>query len=88
MPLSSDQTHFLARNFDVSPLGGVRMSGYVRDGRGVPQKRRVLNRYCLVYVLKGEGTYTDANGASFAIKQHDVFISMPEIPHHYGPKKL
>lgn len=63
------------------------MSGFVRDGRGVPQKRRVLNRYCLVYVLKGEGLYTDAHGTSFEIKQHDVFVTMPEIPHHYAPTK-
>jgi AraC-like DNA-binding protein len=87
MSLSSRKTHFLARNFDVSPLGGVRMSGFVKDGRGVLQKRRVLNRYCLVYVIKGEGTYVDTFGREFKIKEHDAFITMPEIPHHYGPTK-
>lgn len=87
MPLSSKETHFLARNFDLSPLGGIKMAGFARNGRGVPQKRRILNRYCLVYVIKGEGSYVDALGTEHAINKHDVFITMPEIPHHYGPTK-
>ena len=87
MPLSSNKTHFLSRNFDVSPLGGIRMSGFAKNGRGVPQKRRVLNRYCLVYVIKGEGSYIDTLGVKYVIKEHDVFITMPETPHHYGPTK-
>lgn len=81
------KSQLLARNRDVSRLGGMKLSGYAKDSTGVEFRRRVLNRYCLVYVLRGEGTYSDSRGLTFDIKTHDAFISMPEVPHHYGPRK-
>lgn len=81
------KSQFLARNRDVSPLGGMRLAGYAKDSTGVQIRRRVLNRYCLVYVLSGRGTYSDSMGLNFDIEPFDVFISMPEVPHHYGPRK-
>lgn len=81
------KNQILLRNIAVSPLGGVRVAGFVKDGNGVNTKRRILNRYTLVYILAGHGSYIDDRGINLRVNPCDVIIIPPGVKHWYGPEE-
>ena len=76
----------LIQNSVSSPLGGISLAGVARNGLGVPVANRILNRYSLVYVFDGEGTYTDETHANLPITPGSVIQVLPNTKHWYGPK--
>lgn len=49
-----------------------------------PTFRRTLDRYGLVYVYRGSGTFYDARG-SRPVRAGDLICLFPGVPHAYGP---
>jgi AraC-like DNA-binding protein len=70
-----------------TPLGRLTLAGEIRNGRGVvPARRlRVYGSYAVVCLLKGAGSYRDANGTALPLAAGDVFFVFPELGHWYGP---
>jgi len=77
----------LIRNTRLSPIGGIRLAGLALEGKGVTSPNRILNRYSLVYVLRGNGRYTDERGYDLPISAGDVIEVQSDIRHWYGPEK-
>lgn len=84
--LLPDSTRVLIQNSVPSPLGGISLAGVVRGGAGVPPPNRVLNRYSLVYLFEGHGSYSDDHHEQIPIKPGDVIQLAPHTRHWYGPK--
>jgi len=82
-----EESNFFARNVTVSPLGGIRIACFVKNGSGVLTPRRVLSHFTLVYVLQGEGSYQDENGLALHVKPGDAIVILPGMEHWYGPPK-
>lgn len=82
-----EESTFFVQNFAVSPLGGIRIACFVKNGAGVLTPKRILPHYTLVYVLRGGGTYVDENGAAFDVETGDAILVMPGLEHWYGPDK-
>lgn len=79
------EERFFKRNMQTSPLGGIRIACFVKNGIGVLTSRRVLPHFTLVYVVRGGGEYRDANGVSCPVSAGDAILVMPGIEHWYGP---
>jgi AraC-like DNA-binding protein len=74
------------QNFAVSPLGLVRRAAFITHSPGLRRDRmRVLGSYGLVYVLRGQGTYQDANTPPRSVAAGDLLHLFPDLPHAYGP---
>ncbi|WP_438727469.1 AraC family transcriptional regulator [Parasphingorhabdus sp. DH2-15] len=80
-----EESRFFVRNVTVSPLGGIRIACFVKNGAGVLTPKRILPHFTLVYVLQGTGSYSDENGAAFDVKAGDAIIVLPGLEHWYGP---
>ncbi len=79
-------TQVLIQNSVPSPLGGISLAGVVRGGAGVPLPNRVLNRYSLVYLFEGQGTYIDERHGEIPVHAGDVIQLAPQTRHWYGPR--
>jgi len=68
-----------------SPLGAVKLYGYLPDSRGAAQgSRRRLGRYALVYSLRGRCEYWDELNGHRVVRAGEAFFLFPEIAHRYG----
>jgi AraC-like DNA-binding protein len=69
-----------------TPIGTIHLAGRLRDSAGVgASTMRVLERFCLVLLVHGEGLYRDARGAHVQLRPGDVVTVFPDLPHTYGP---
>ncbi len=75
------------QNLQVSPLGGIRLACYLKNGVGVLTSKRVLPHYNLVFVTRGSGLYRDDTGTETPVKAGDAIIVFPGREHWYGPAK-
>lgn len=82
-----DENKIFVRNLSVSPIGGIRIACFVKNGAGVLERQRVLPHFTLVYVLRGGGHYEDETGAFFDVETGDAILVMPGQRHWYGPRK-
>jgi len=80
-----EESTFFVRNLSVSPIGGIRIACFVKNGAGVLTPRRVLPHFTLVYVLRGGGSYEDETGMEFEVEPGDAILVMPGVEHWYGP---
>ncbi|WP_379551989.1 helix-turn-helix domain-containing protein [Erythrobacter sp. W53] len=81
------QEKIYKQNLQLSPLGGIRIACFLKDGIGVLSSKRVLPHYTLVYVVRGQGSYRDANGVSRKVTAGDAILVFPGLEHWYGPAK-
>jgi len=77
-----DENRIFVRNLSVSPIGGIRIACFVKNGAGVLERQRELPHFTLVYVLKGGET-----GAFFDVEMGDAILVVPGRRHWYGPEK-
>ena len=80
-----EESTFFVQNMTVSPIGGIRIACFVKNGAGVLTSRRVLPHFTLVYVIAGKGNYRDENGVRSEVHPGDAIIVMPGVEHWYGP---
>lgn len=68
------------------PLGQVRLTGRIRNGRGVGRGVRALPEDALIYVSGGGGTYLDGrNGQRHEVPVGSLLVVCAGVPHWYGP---
>lgn len=79
----------LHQNDRPTPLGRLALAGQITGGRGIVPARplRVFGSYAVMCVLKGEGSYQDADGARLPVSAGDVVLVFPERAHWYGPPR-
>jgi AraC-like DNA-binding protein len=82
-PITSTRMFF--RNKSVSPLGGIRDCGFIKNGRGIPGEPRILGSYALVYLAHGSGWYRDAQHDE-PLRPGDMVLVLPDVAHWYGPQ--
>lgn len=71
---------------EPTPVGHLSSAGYVASAeRDSFRTMRVFGNYALVYLITGEGTYSDARGLTQEVTAGDAIIVFPEIAHRYGP---
>ncbi|MEI8196996.1 MAG: AraC family transcriptional regulator [Phycisphaerae bacterium] len=71
---------------DQSPLGRVRLAGFVRNSAGIGQDTmRTFGSYAFVYLLEGKGRFSDARGTDCPVTAGDLMVVFPDIAHCYGP---
>jgi AraC-like DNA-binding protein len=69
-----------------TPLGRLRVAGFVDDGPAMlPEPRRVMDSYALVYVHRGSGSYVDDTTNVRPVRPGDAIVVVPGRPHWYGP---
>ena len=51
------------------------------------EKKRVLRRFALVYLAKGDGSFVSASCGKCHVQAGDLFLLLPGEWHHYGPKE-
>lgn len=67
--------------------GELQLAGSLLDNKGLdPAAMRVLGSYALIYLLKVDGYYTDANGRKDQLRDGDLIVIFPELAHAYGPR--
>lgn len=78
----------LLQDDSPTPLGRLRLAGYIRGGRGVvpPEPLRVYGSYAVMCVLRGTGGYRDANGLARPLAAGDAVLVFPELGHWYGTR--
>lgn len=73
------------QNMHLSPMGGLKIACFLKNGVGVLTARRVLPHFTLVYVTRGEGSYWDETGQSLSVTAGDAILISPGVEHWYGP---
>lgn len=69
----------------TSPLGAIKLHGYLPDSRGLGQgEGRRLGCYAMVYSLSGRCQYWDELNGSRMIEEGEAFFLFPEVAHRYG----
>jgi AraC-like DNA-binding protein len=69
-----------------TPLGRLRAAGFVDDGPAtLPEPRRVMDSYALVFVHEGTGSYVDDTTSTRPVQPGDAIVVAPGHPHWYGP---
>ncbi|HEX6355089.1 AraC family transcriptional regulator [Actinophytocola sp.] len=69
-----------------TPLGRLRAAGFVDDGPAtLPEPRRVMDSYALVFVHQGTGSYVDDTTSARPVQPGDTIVVAPGQPHWYGP---
>jgi AraC-like DNA-binding protein len=81
------QERIYKQNLQRSPLGGIKIACFLKDGVGVLSSKRILPHYTLVYVVRGHGSYRDERGVSRKVKAGDALLVSPGLEHWYGPEK-
>jgi AraC family transcriptional regulator, arabinose operon regulatory protein len=69
----------------VSPLGTIRLAGFIENGRGAGGPRRYPS-FALVILLDGLGFYRDERGYSVQLTPGDLTWVFPRLQHAYGPQ--
>jgi AraC-like DNA-binding protein len=66
-------------------LGRLIMATYVTRGTGIlpTTPMRVYPTHAFTYLLKGQGSYYDANGYRQAVRAGDFILIFPDLPHMY-----
>ncbi|MEM8489996.1 MAG: AraC family transcriptional regulator [Pseudomonadota bacterium] len=82
-----EESTFFVQNLSISPIGGIRIACFVKNGAGVLTPRRTLPHYTLVYVLRGGGRYFDENDVARKVRPGDAILVLPGIEHWYGPPR-
>ena len=81
-------TKVVSRSGDGSPLGRIKLAGYIRGSVGLPvNPMRTLGDYALVYLLEGRGWYSDANSLHKEVVAGDALLLFPDLAHTYGPRE-
>lgn len=80
-----EESTFFVRNMAVSPVGGIKIACFVKNGAGVLTPKRILPHFTLVYVLRGGGSYEDETGLEFEVHPGDAIMVLPGLEHWYGP---
>jgi AraC-like DNA-binding protein len=87
MPLEM-RPHIVLQTAKGSSIGRITLAGLLRDHIGVPEKPvRMLGSYALVYLLRGKGKFSSANGIRRTLVPGDLLTVFPDIPHWYGPSQ-
>lgn len=73
------------QNLHLSPIGGIKIACFLERGVGVLTAKRTLPHFTLVYVTRGNGSYRDEGGLSFAVNAGDAILVQPGVEHWYGP---
>lgn len=69
-----------------TPLGLVALAATIKDHTGMPPGlSRVYGSFAMTWVVRGEGTYRDANHAPRRLRGGDVVLVFPELAHNYRP---
>lgn len=68
-----------------SGLGNLVEVGEVLNSQGRMARFRYLQRYALVLITRGEGTYEDELGRQRSVSAGDWILVMPELGHCYRP---
>ncbi|MGI4791342.1 MAG: AraC family transcriptional regulator [Janthinobacterium lividum] len=76
----------LFRGSDQCPLGQVIDAAFVHRSTGITT-HRVLGFYALIFIIDGQGTYTDANHKPTPVSAGDLFVLFPDVAHRYGPSR-
>jgi AraC-like DNA-binding protein len=80
------RTRLLLSQGAVSKLGRLALAGTVQRSLGVSANpMRVLGAYAVVYLLEGQGEFSDARGFRRRVETGDLMWIFPDIPHAYGP---
>ena len=69
----------------VSPLGTIRLAGFIENGKGTNGPRRYPS-FALVILLDGLGFYRDERGYSVELRPGDLTWVFPRLQHAYGPQ--
>jgi AraC-like DNA-binding protein len=69
----------------ISPLGTIRLAGFIENGRGTGGPRRYPS-FALVILLDGLGFYRDERGHSVELVPGDLTWVFPHLQHAYGPQ--
>lgn len=86
MPRLPTGTRMILQAMDQSPLGRVRMAGFIRNSEGVGlDVMRIFGSYALVYLLEGQGRFCDSLGTDRPVAAGDLLLVFPDIAHRYGP---
>lgn len=76
----------MCNNSSGSPLGRIVLAGLLKNHTGVAEMpMRTLGHFALVYLLRGQGSLSDASGSNRKLTAGDLFLVFPEIAHWYGP---
>lgn len=73
------------QNMQLSPVGGIKIACFLKNGVGVLTARRTLPHFTLVYVTRGNGCYWDAHEQSHSVSAGDAILVSPGVEHWYGP---
>lgn len=68
-----------------SPIGSISFGGFHADGKGVPAMR-ALDMYAVIYVVRGQARYADANGQTASLAAGDLLLLFPGVAHTYTPR--
>ncbi|MEO0422034.1 MAG: AraC family transcriptional regulator [Pseudomonadota bacterium] len=82
-----EESTFFKRSIAVSPLGGIRIACFVKQGAGVLTPKRTLPHFTLVYVVRGRGAYRDALGNRAEVEAGNAIVVLPGLEHWYGPPR-
>jgi len=66
-------------------LGRLTSAARLTNSTGI--EKRVLDCYALVYMIRGEGWYCNAQGLRTTIKPGHAFLLYPGVQHGYGPTR-
>lgn len=83
--MPSEDLHHL-RQLAIRHLGQINAAAHTtidHDMSRVPL--RMLGKYALVYLLEGQGRYTDSNGLNLPLAAGDLILVFPDVAHRYGP---
>ena len=71
---------------DVDRLGALLNAGTIAHSKGVVHERpRIFGHWAWVYLVAGEGIYSDVRGTRQHVSAGDWILVFPEIGHTYGP---
>ncbi len=69
-----------------SEIGTIRLAGTLKDIPGINRhSMRILGSFALIYMVDGNGYYSDANGSSKSLVPGDAIVVFPDLAHAYGP---